>query len=259
MPDQSSPKFSLTTTFIPTGDRQNLSAFMTVDADAGSTPGKKSADYGMFRILEMPRNATIKGPGQFQNDINSSQAVSPTTKQTLAQFLTYNKQVGSTVEEGNLLTLPVGGGLLYVEPIYVRASGTTSFPLLKAVVVGFGDKLAWDTTLDGALNALFGGDSGATAGDSGQSSPPPSSPSSSPSSPSSSAKSSGANPQLRAALEDVEKWYAQGEKDLKRGDFAAYGEDQQKLKAAIKKAIEAEGGTAPKSSSSSPAPSSTSN
>ncbi|MBB2890024.1 UPF0182 family protein [Flexivirga oryzae] len=262
MPDQSSPKFSLTTTFIPTGDRQNLSAFMTVDADAGSTPGKKSADYGTFRILEMPRNVTIKGPGQFQNDINSSQAVSPTTKQTLAQFLTYNKQVGSTVEEGNLLTLPVGGGLLYVEPIYVRAAGNTSFPLLKAVVVGFGDKLAWDTTLDGALNALFGGDSGATAGDSGQSSPPSSTPSSPSSSPSSSSKSTkpAANPELRSALADAEQWYAQGEKDLKKGDFAAYGEDQKKLKAAIKRAIEAEGGTAPQSSSSSsPAPSSTGN
>ena len=263
MPDQSSPTFSLTTTFIPTGDRQNLSAFMTVDADAGSTSGKKSADYGTFRILEMPRNVTIKGPGQFQNDINSSQAVSPTTKQTLAQFLTYNKQVGSTVEEGNLLTLPVGGGLLYVEPIYVRAAGNTSFPLLKAVVVGFGDKLAWDTTLDGALNALFGGDSGATAGDSGQSPPASSTPSSSPSGSSSSSSSKSTkpatNPELRSALADAEQWYAQGEKDLKKGDFAAYGQDQKKLKAAIKRAVEAEGGATPKSSSSSPAPSSTGN
>lgn len=259
MPDQKSPTFSLTSTFIPTGDRQNLAAFMTVDADAGSTPGKKSAGYGTFRILEMPRNVTVKGPGQFQNDINSSQAVSPTTKQTLAQFLTYNKQVGSEVQEGNLLTLPVGGGLLYVEPIYVKAAGTTSFPLLKAVVVGFGDKLAWDTTLDGALNELFGGDSGANAGDSGQSTPPSKKPSPSPSGkpsskPSSSSKTDAA--EVKSALADANKWYAQGEKDLKKGDFAAYGEDQKKLKAAIKRAIEAQGGTAP-SSSSSPAPKST--
>lgn len=262
MPDQKKPTFSLTSTFIPTGDRQNLAAFMTVDADAGSTPGKKSPGYGTFRILEMPRNVTVKGPGQFQNDINSSQAVSPTTKQTLAQFLTYNKQVGSEVQEGNLLTLPVGGGLLYVEPIYVKAAGTTSFPLLKAVVVGFGDKLAWDTTLDGALNELFGGNSGASAGDSGQSSTPPKKkPSPSPSGSSSSSKSSKStsakDAEVRAALEDANKWYAQGEKDLKNGDFAAYGEDQKKLKAAIKRAIEAQGGT-PSSSPSSPAPKSTS-
>lgn len=259
MPDQQSPTFSLTSTFIPTGDRQNLAAFMTVDADAGSTPGKKSSGYGTFRILEMPRNVTVKGPGQFQNDINSSQAVSPTTKQTLAQFLTYNKQVGSEVQEGNLLTLPVGGGLLYVEPIYVRAAGSTSFPLLKAVVVGFGDKLAWDTTLDGALNELFGGDSGASAGDSGQSTTPSTKPSPSPSGKSSSKPSSSSKTdaaELKSALSDANKWYTQGEKDLKKGDFAAYGEDQKQLKAAIKRAIEAQGGTAP-SSTSSPAPKST--
>jgi hypothetical protein len=260
MPGQTSPTFSLTSTFIPTGDRQNLAAFMAVDADAGTTPGKKAAGYGQFRVIEMPRNVTIKGPGQFQNDINSSQEVSPTTKQTLSQFLTYNKQVGSQVKEGNLLTLPVGGGLLYVEPIYVQAAGTTSFPLQKAVVVGFGDKLAWDTTLDGALNALFGGNSGATAGDSGQAKPPSKKPTPTPSGSSSSSSSSTSNKAaVSSALADAQKWYDQGQTDLKKGDFAAYGVAQQKLKAALKKAIAAQGGTTPKSSnSSSPQPKSTS-
>jgi uncharacterized membrane protein (UPF0182 family) len=218
---------------------------MAVDADAGSTAGQKRPGYGTFRVLEMPRNATVKGPGQFQNDINSSQAVSPTTGQTLSQFLTYNKQVGSQVQEGNLLTLPIGDGLLYVEPIYVRAAGSTSFPLQKAVVVEFGDNLQWDVTLDGALNALFGGDSGATAGDQGTApdSTPAPSPSGSPSpAPSPSSTPSG-NQSLKQALADVQKWYDQGQADLKRGDFAAYGKSQEELKNAIKRAIGAQGGT----------------
>ena len=42
---------------------------------------------------------------------------------------------------GNLLTLPVGGGLLYVEPVYVQASsGSASYPLLQKVLVAFGDQ-----------------------------------------------------------------------------------------------------------------------
>ncbi|WP_246241779.1 UPF0182 family protein [Flexivirga aerilata] len=249
MPGQSTPTFSLTTTFIPTGTRQNLSAFMAVDADAGSTAGQKRPGYGVFRVIEMPRNATVKGPGQFQNDINSSQAVSPTTGQTLSQFLTYNKQVGSQVQEGNLLTLPIGDGLLYVEPIYVRAAGSTSFPLQKAVVVEFGDNLAWDVTLDGALNELFGGQSGATAGDEGtapQSTPAPSPSGSASPTPSPSGSASptpSGNQSLQQALSDVQKWYDQGQADLKKGDFAAYGKSQEELKNAIKRAIDAQGGT----------------
>ncbi len=66
---------------------------------------------------------------------------------------------------GNLLTLPVGGGLLYVQPVYVRSTGDTSYPLLRKVLVAFGDKIAFEDTLDAALDSIFEGDSGATAGD----------------------------------------------------------------------------------------------
>ena len=44
----------------------------------------------------------------------------------------------SDVVYGNLLTLPVGGGLLYVEPVYVQAAAATAFPLLRKVLVAFG-------------------------------------------------------------------------------------------------------------------------
>ena len=50
------------------------------------------------------------------------------------------------------------------QPIYVRAQGDSAFPLQRATVVAFGDKLAWAYTLDGALDGLFGGNSGASGG-----------------------------------------------------------------------------------------------
>ncbi len=66
---------------------------------------------------------------------------------------------------GNLLTLPLGGGLVYVQPVYVKSSGATSFPLLKKALVAFGDQVGFADTLDEALDQVFGGDSGAAAGD----------------------------------------------------------------------------------------------
>ncbi len=248
MPDQKDPTFSLTSTFKPTGDKQNLSGFMSVDADPGDTPGKKRPGYGKIRLLEMPRNLTIRGPGQFQNEIESSNANTPGFETTLSQFLSIQRQQGSTVRLGNLLTLPVGGGLLYVEPIYVQAKGETSYPLQRIVVASFGNKLAWSATLDDALDELFGGSSGAEAGDadtpttpdqSGDAdpseSPKPSSssPPSSSSSPSESSKSG--TPKPGSAAADVQKYYNEGQAALKKGDWDAYGEAQKKLGQAIQR------------------------
>ena len=77
------------------------------------------------------------------------------------------RQGESEVENGNLLTLPIGGGLLYVQPVYVRSAGETSYPLLQHVLVAFGEDIGFAPTLDEALDQVFGGDSGASAGDAG--------------------------------------------------------------------------------------------
>ena len=68
MPGQSSQAFSLTTTFTPNG-RDNLSAFMAVDADAGTS------DYGKIRILKLPTSTTVDGPKQVQSKFNSEQEI----------------------------------------------------------------------------------------------------------------------------------------------------------------------------------------
>ena len=58
-----------------------------------------------------------------------------------------------------------GGGLLYVQPVYVQSTEGTRFPLLRKVLVSFGDEIGFADTLDEALDQVFGGDSGANAGD----------------------------------------------------------------------------------------------
>jgi uncharacterized membrane protein (UPF0182 family) len=219
MPGQKEPSFSLTTTFAPVGDRPVLAGFMAVDANAGNVAGKRREGYGTLRLLELPRDTTVKGPGQVQNDIESSNIASPRFTLTLSQFLNNNRTAGSKITLGNQLTLPVGGGLLYVEPIYVSATTGSSFPLSRAIVVAFGNQLAWSDTLTGALDGLFGGNSGAPAVEPGPGGTTPPTP------PAGGGGDGGTvtNPALRAALADVQKAFTDGQEALKKSDFTAYG------------------------------------
>ena len=128
MPGQTTPEFSLTTTFMPVGSREVLSGFLAVSANAGTSAGKRSDGYGALRLLEMPPNSNVKGPGQVQNDISSSNASSKAFSLTLSQFLNNARQQGSKVTLGNLLTLPMAGGMLYVEPIYIQGAAALAVP-----------------------------------------------------------------------------------------------------------------------------------
>ncbi|WP_230972764.1 UPF0182 family protein [Gulosibacter hominis] len=157
------PAFSLYSTYIPyvrqgQQSRNVLTGYLSANADAGSTDGKVSEDYGRLTLLNI-QNDSVNGPGQVQNIFNSNNEV--------ATELNLLERGGQTrVRRGNLLTLPMGDGFLYVQPVYVESTGETSYPLLRRVLVAFGDNIAFESTLDEALDKLFGGDSGTTAGDS---------------------------------------------------------------------------------------------
>ena len=233
-PKVQSADFSLYTTFIPkaAGDasRNVLTGYLVADSNAGSATGVKGANYGKLQLLTLPRDTVVPGPGQVQNNFNSDSDVS--------KLLNLLRQGSTEVLDGNLLTLPVGGGLLYVQPVYVRSTGQTSFPLLQKVLVAFGDKIAFEDTLDAALNDLFAGSSGAVAGDgsgtgtgtgtgagSGNGGTTPAS----------------GNAALNAALQAAKKAMAAKSAALQAGDWTAYGKADKALSAAIDAAIAASG------------------
>ena len=224
MPGQDAPVYSLYSTFIPeaSGDqsRNVLRGYLAVDADAGATDGERAEGYGKLRLLTLPEDDNVPGPGQVQAKFNSDPSVS--------QSLNLLKQGQSDVINGNLLTLPVGGGLLYVQPVYVKSTGDTSFPLLQKVLVAFGDQIAFQDTLDQALDVLFGGDSGAAAGDEevdpGATPTPP-------------AEGEGETPttpvvpsdEVQALLNEAAQELQNKQTALAAGDWAAYGAADAKL------------------------------
>lgn len=212
LPGEKKASFALTTPFVPRGGRENLSAFAVVNSDPGD-------DYGKFTVLQLQRSTNVAGPSQVASNFEANP--------TVALSLSLLRQGGSDVVLGNLLTLPVGGGLLYVQPVYVRATANTAaYPLLQKVLVSFGEKIGFDDTLKGALDQVFGGNSGST------NLPPASG--------GSTGSNTGSNNDLASALASAQAALADAQAALAKGDFAAYGKAQDRLKAAIAAAVAAQ-------------------
>jgi uncharacterized membrane protein (UPF0182 family) len=133
------------------------------------------------------------------------------------------------VLNGNLLTLPVGGGLLYVQPVYIQSTGETSFPLLQKILVAFGDQIAFEDTLDQALTVLFG-----SSGIDPQ--PAPTDPEADPTEPSEPATPS---VNLQLALQQALEAIQEKEAAMAAGDWTAFGQAEQKLQRAIEAALDA--------------------
>ncbi|MGB4324358.1 MAG: UPF0182 family protein [Candidatus Nanopelagicales bacterium] len=227
MPGQSATEFSLTTTFAPQR-RQTLAAFMAVSSDPGD-------NYGKIEVLQLPSNTTIPGPQQVQNNFESDPTVS--------SQLSLLRRGGSEVELGNLLSLPFNGGLLYVEPVYIRAAAD-GYPLLRKVLAGYGANVALEDNLSTALAKVLStnpaalpdslpdvnlGDGTTVDPDTGETIPAPDQPTS-------------ADPivALAQAIDAAQQAYADGQAALAEGDFAAYGVAQDRLERALQQIAAAE-------------------
>ena len=212
IPGQSKPTFSLYTPFVPRGGRENLTALAVVNSDAGD-------EYGKITVLQLPRSTNIAGPSQVSSNFEA--------KPEVATSLSLLRQGGSDVVLGNLLTLPVGKGLLYVQPVYVRATGNTAaYPLLQKVLVSFGDQIGFSETLQGALDQVFGGNSGTTVSDNQQSTSTPG--------------GAGTSQAIRAAISSLQSAFADLEAAQKRLDGAAEDKARARVKAAIAALISAQ-------------------
>ncbi|MBK8459683.1 MAG: UPF0182 family protein [Micropruina sp.] len=229
-PGDAAPVFSQTTVFVPRG-RSNLASYLSVVAEA------TSPDYGKLRVLKMSDSQQIDGPGQTFNAINSD----PKVAEMLRPFL---NQGSSAATYGNLLTLPMGNGLLYVAPVYTMRQLTNgSYPALRFVVVRFGEYVGIGETLQEALDSVFDGNAGAETGENEPTGTPSPSvqptPGSTPSAPST---TSPADQQAAVAqLQKAEAAFTAAEAALRKGDLAEYQRKTDEARVALAAALKAMG------------------
>ena len=144
LPGEEDPEFILMRPFTPR-QKDNLAAWMIARNDG--------EQYGRLAVYQFPRQSLVFGPSQIVNRINQDTEV--------ARQISLWDQRGSEVLRGELLVLPIGGSLIYVQPLYLRAQGGR-IPELKRVIAAHEGQVAMAETLDQALTALFGAAAGGT-------------------------------------------------------------------------------------------------
>jgi uncharacterized membrane protein (UPF0182 family) len=143
LPGEPKEEFVLLLPFTPS-KKDNLAAWLAARSDP--------PNYGKLVVYTFPKQSLVYGPRQMEARIDQ--------EPTISQQLTLWNQRGSQVIRGNLLVIPIHRSLLYIEPLYIAAE-TGQLPELKRVILGLGDRIVMDPTLEGAIERVF---SGAQAG-----------------------------------------------------------------------------------------------
>ena len=189
LPEEAREEYVYMVPFTPRG-KDNLAAWMVARNDG--------ADYGKLRVYRLTRQTLVFGPTQIENRINQNTEIS--------RQVSLWDQRGSQVLWGDLLVIPIGTSLLYVQPLYLRAAGG-KIPELKRVVVAYQNEVSMAETLDGALAQLFGG-SAAPRGEAVQA-----------------AAATPADAAVRALIVEARTHYESAMTAQRAGDWARYGEE----------------------------------
>lgn len=199
--DSEQPEFVQILPFTPT-NKKNMIAWL-----AGRSDGE---NYGRLLVYEFPKQSLVYGPMQVEARIDQDTNIS--------QQLTLWNQRGSSVIRGNLLVIPIKDSLLYVEPLYLK-SEKSSMPELRRVIAAHGDTVVMEPTLELALQRIFGEKTGAVKPEEPTTEQPI---------------------DITAAdiAKQVNELYNEAQEKIKNGDWAGYGETQQKLKEAIDQLVE---------------------
>jgi uncharacterized membrane protein (UPF0182 family) len=137
LPGEEEAEFIQMLPFTPR-QRDNLAAWLVARSDG--------EQYGRMRVFVFPTQRLVFGPRQVVARINQDQAIAP-------QITLWNQQ-GSQVNWGTLMVIPIGESLIYVRPLYLRASGGR-IPELRRVVVAYDNRIVMEPTLDQALRRVF--------------------------------------------------------------------------------------------------------
>jgi len=207
MPGQLQPEYLLILPYTPS-QKPNMIAWLSARSDP--------AHYGELQVYNFPAQSSFEAPGQTSARIN----VQPEISQALSLW----RQLGSTVKMGNLLVIPIGGSLLYVQSVFLKAE-QMPIPSLQRVIVADQERVVMRDTLEGALTALTGG----------KVATPPISPGVTPSPDSLYIPPLAPTANQRARAQSALDHYHRAQAALKQDDWAAYGKEMDAMRGDLEK------------------------
>jgi hypothetical protein len=202
LPGEAEAEFIQMLPFTPR-QRPNLAAWLVARSDG--------EHYGKMRVFEFPKQKQVFGPSQVVARIAQDQVISP-------QITLWNQQ-GSQVIWGTLMVIPIEESLIYVRPLYLRATGGR-IPELTRVIVAYENRIVMEETLEAGLAQLFGGAPAEPA-------PTPSSRAGTPDAAKPAAESPGGD--LAALAAEAQSHYERAVAAQRAGDWAAYGNELRQL------------------------------
>ena len=143
MPGGDSEEFVLMLPFSPAGEKKNLVGWLTARNDG--------VHYGKLNAFIVPKDPQVHGPSQVEARIENDPLISQ-------QFTLWGGEgAGSRIVRGQLLVIPVGDAIIYVEPLYLQSEGL-AFPELKKVILADGSNVVMaDSVGEGLAMLLEGG------------------------------------------------------------------------------------------------------
>ncbi len=218
MPGEDKAEFLLLQPMVPKG-RGNMIAWMAARNDA--------PNYGTTRVYRFPSETTVLGPVQIEARIDQDP--------TISQQITLWDQSGSSVIRGNLIVVPLGDSLIYLQPVYLQST-SSSFPEFVRIIVASPRNVVWGKTLGEAIDLLVKAEAGGetptptpTPGPGGSPSPGPTT------SPTATPDPDAPLPTDVAGLIDYANvHFAAAQAALRAGDFATYGIEIERVNAALR-------------------------
>ena len=202
LPDEEKEEFLLMLPFTPV-NKNNTIGWLAAHCDG--------EDYGKLLAYNFPKERLVYGPSQIENRIQQDTVIT--------EQLALWSRGGSRVIRGNLLMIPLGESLMYVEPVFLQAEAG-GLPELKRVIVAAGEQIAMEETLEESIAAIFGTEAPPIE-------PEPTEPTE-PTAPVEPVPAEVAN-----LIEQAQQHYNKAQEYLKAGDWANYGKELDALKAVL--------------------------
>ncbi len=224
LPGEDQAEFILILPLTP-ARRENTIAWVAARSD--------EPNRGKLLSFRFPTDSLVFGPRQIESRIDQDTAIS-------GQFSLWN-QSGSRVIRGNLLMIPIGNGIIFVEPIYLQAE-TSQLPELKRVIVVNGNEIAMEETLQESIEVIFGGASLTLPSLDPTGSPQPTTTqptaTPSPAGPTPTPSTSGPPSTLSELAAEASAAFERAQEALRAGDFATYGDEIAQVELLIQQIVE---------------------